>query len=179
MQAVATAVALPLAQSTYPDIKPVLDAAMRDDHASGDDRLQWLVVTDATGQVVAATQRAPAAAASSPSSSKLLATAPRTATSSMRGSATARTGSTARRSSSATTSVGALRIGVSTAGLEAELAKSLAQRRRAQQGVAAAAAADRARSCSAIGVVLAALQGVSLARPIKHAHRAGEQDRRR
>ena len=59
--AVATAVALPLAQSTYPDIKPVLDAAMRDDRASGDERLQWLVVTDATGQVVAVTEAAPAA----------------------------------------------------------------------------------------------------------------------
>src|SRR5690349_3197543 len=61
VQAVATAVALPLAQSTYPEIKPVLDAAMRDDKASGDDRLQWLVVTDASGQVVAATQNAPTA----------------------------------------------------------------------------------------------------------------------
>ena len=102
---------------------------MRDDHASGDDRLQWLVVTDATGQVVAGDAgRAGRAAA------RRAREAART-----RGvkdgdvvharSAPAPTGSTARRSSSATTSVGALRIGVSTAGLEAELAKSLAEAR--------------------------------------------------
>jgi hypothetical protein len=58
VQAVATAVAQPLANSMYPDIKPVLDAAKADDKS---DRLQWLVVTDQTGQVVQATQGAPAA----------------------------------------------------------------------------------------------------------------------
>lgn len=164
VQAVATAVALPLAQSTYPDIKPVLDAAVRDDHASGDDRLQWLIVTDESGQVVASTQGAPSTTKVA-ELERLLATG-------------AKNGDVVRARVAGSdwvygapiklgnNPVGALRIGVSTAGLEAELQKSLAT------------ASDRSKASQqrlllialavlAIGVIFAALQGVGLARPIK------------
>jgi serine phosphatase RsbU (regulator of sigma subunit) len=165
VQAVATAVALPLAQTTYPDIKPVLDAAMRDDHASGDDRLQWLIVTDTTGQIVAATQKAPGAD-KLPAIEKLLAGGTKEGdvihqrideSSEWVYGAPITLGNNA---------VGALRIGVTTAGLEAELQKSIA------------VADERSKESQSrllmialvvlgIGVVFAALHGVSLARPIK------------
>src|SRR5690349_15419197 len=61
-QAVANAVAHPLANTQYSDIQPVLDAAMHGDHARGDDRLRWLVVTDNTGVVVAKAGTPPDAA---------------------------------------------------------------------------------------------------------------------
>jgi serine phosphatase RsbU (regulator of sigma subunit) len=164
VQAVATAVALPLAQSTYPDIKPVLDAAVRDDHASGDDRLQWLIVTDESGQVVASTQGAPDTAKIA-ELERLLATGPkngdvlrvRVAGADWVYGAPIKLGNNA---------VGALRIGVTTAGLEAELSKSLATARErskeSQQRLFLIALA-----VLAIGIAFAALQGVGLARPIK------------
>ncbi|NVB80926.1 MAG: SpoIIE family protein phosphatase [Kofleriaceae bacterium] len=165
VQAVATAVALPLAQSTYPEIKPVLDAAMRDDHASGDDRLQWLVVTDSTGQIVAATQKAPNPVVLV-DYEKLIATGAKNGD-----VVHARIGTGADWVYGAAirlgdNAVGALRIGVSTAGLEAELAKSIAQSdersKASQQRLLLIALL-----VLAIGVVFAALQGVGLARPIR------------
>jgi sigma-B regulation protein RsbU (phosphoserine phosphatase) len=146
VQAVATAAALPLAQSTYNEIKPLLDAAIRDDKASGDDRLQWLVVTDATGQVVAATDNAPGPdkLAQVDAGTKIY-------------SAPIKLGES---------TVGTLRISVSTAGLERELAKSLAtadERSKASQQRLLMIAAV----VLVIGVLLAALQGVGLARPIR------------
>jgi len=165
VQAVATAVALPLAQSTYPEIKPVLDAAVRDDRASGDERLQWLVVTDATGQVVAATQAAPAA-------DKLADLEKQLAGGTKNGDvARVRIGSGSDWIYGAPiklgdSAVGTLRIGVSTAGLEKELAKSLAvadeRSKASQQRLLLIAAA-----VLLIGILLAALQGVGLARPIR------------
>jgi sigma-B regulation protein RsbU (phosphoserine phosphatase) len=150
VQAVATAVALPLAQSTYPDIKPVLDAAMRDDKASGDDRLQWLVVTDTTGQVVAATENAPGP-------DKLAALDKQVETGTKIYAAPIKLGENP---------VGTLRISVSTAGLEQELAKQLAtadERSKASQQRLLLIAVV----VLGIGILLAALQGVGLARPIR------------
>lgn len=164
VQAVATAVALPLAQSTYPDIKPLLDAAVRDDHASGDDRLQWLIVTDESGQVVASTQAAPDTTKIAELERVLAAGAKngdvvraRVAGADWVYGAPIKLGNNV---------VGALRIGVSTAGLEAELSKSLATARDRSQ-----ASQQRllliALAVLAIGIFFAALQGVGLARPIK------------
>jgi len=165
VQAVATAVALPLAQTTYPDIKPALDAAMRDDHASGDDRLQWLVVTDATGQVVAATQNAPTA-------DKLAGLDKQLDGGTKNGDVIhARIGTGSDWVYGAAIKlgdnpVGKLRIGVSTAGLEHELSKSLAiadeRSKASQQRLLMIAAA-----VLLIGILFAALQGVGLARPIR------------
>jgi serine phosphatase RsbU (regulator of sigma subunit) len=176
VQAVATAVALPLAQSTYPDIQPVLDAALRDDKASGDDRLQWLVVTDATGQVVAATRDAPAADPLAKLDAQLAGAgnvvpggpAPaggRSAVVHVRiGHGSDWVYGTAIRLGDNV--VGKLRIGVSTAGLEGELARSLAisdERSKASQRRLLLIAAV----VLLIGIALAALQGVGLARPIR------------
>src|SRR5262249_8359594 len=65
-----------------------------------------------------------------------------------------------------TTTVGSVRMGVSTAGLDAELAKALAD-----ADERAHATRDRllliALSVLGIGVLAAALQGVGLARPIR------------
>ncbi|HEU4611985.1 MAG TPA: SpoIIE family protein phosphatase, partial [Kofleriaceae bacterium] len=165
VQAVATAVALPLAQSTYPDIAPVLDAAMRDDHGSGDDRLQWLVVTDTTGQVVAATRSAPAA--------DRLAGFDRQLTGGVRNGDVVHvrigTGSDwvyGAPIKLGDSQVGTLHIGVSTAGLEAELARSLAlaneRSQESQQRLLLIAA-----GVLLVGILFAALQGVGLARPIR------------
>lgn len=157
VQAVATAVAQPLANSMYPDIKPVLDAAIADDHASGADRLQWLVVTDPTGQVVQETQGAPSAQRLAELEKQLAGQGHIKDGENVVYGAPIKLGDHV---------VGALRLGVSTAGLEADLAKSLAQAR------------DRARSSRdrllivalavlGLGILLAAAQGVSVARPIK------------
>jgi len=165
VQAVATAVALPLASSTYPDIPPVLEKALQSDHASGDDRLQWMVVTDTTGQIVASTKNAPPAAELA-NHEKLLAGGQKT------GEVTyARIGTGSDWVYGAvvqlgTNKVGTLRIGVSTAGLEQELARSLAtsdaRSKESQQRLLMIALL-----VLGVGVVFAALQGISLARPIK------------
>lgn len=173
VQAVATAVALPLAQSTYPDIKPVLDGAIRDDHASGDDRLQWLVVTDETGVVVQATEHAPEAGRLAELEALLAKT---TATN---GVVHSRIGTGAdwvygTAIKLGDRKVGALRIGVSTAGLDAELAKTLdASKARAVQS------RDRVWLVSlivlAIGIMAAAWQGLRLSRPVKALTRQAER----
>jgi serine phosphatase RsbU (regulator of sigma subunit) len=169
--AVANAVALPLANHTYDDIKLPLDAALRDDKASGDRRVQWLVVTDDSGQVVQATDGAP--------TGPKLAELDRALTDAGGGSGSgsgkgdgivhARNGSDWVYGSTiklASNKVGGLRMGVTTAGLDAVLAKSIAD-----AGEKAAASRQRVLMVAAvvliIGVILAALQGVQLAKPIK------------
>ncbi len=163
VQAVATAVALPLANSQYADIQPLLDAAVAEDKRSGDNRVQWLVVTDATGAVVAQTTGAPAKVAEL---ERRLADGIKSGdvVHAQAGAATDWVyGAPVKLGGNA---LGALRIGISTAGLDKELQTSLAQ---AQER----AAASRVRVLLVslvvlmIGVVLAALQGVQLARPIK------------
>ncbi len=165
VKAVANAVALPLANSAYADITPVLDAAISDDKASGDHRVQWLVVTDDVGTLVQATPGAPDKA-------KLAELEQLLKTGATAGSVVhARIGSGTSWVYGApievgTRAVGALRIGVTTAGLEQELGASLVQAQ-----VRAEATRNRVWLVSlvvlAIGIVLAALQGVQLARPIK------------
>jgi sigma-B regulation protein RsbU (phosphoserine phosphatase) len=164
VQAVATAVALPLANSAYNDIQPVLDAAIADDRASKDNRVQWLVVQDPTGAVIDQTAGSPAKAELD-RRQRLLADG-------IQGNGVVR----ARISDTewvygadvklGTVVVGELRIGVSTAGLDKELAASIA----ATEDVAHAAR-TRALLVSlvvlAIGIALAALQGIALARPIQ------------
>jgi methyl-accepting chemotaxis protein len=156
---VSNGVAHALANNQYDDISPVLDGALHENT-----RLTWIAVTDDTGQLVRATSHAPNAVGVL-ELDKLLATAPAGEVIHARigtGSdwvygAPVKIGSQ---------KVGALRMAVTTAGLDAELAKSLAE------------ADDRARESRqklllialfvlGIGVLAAALQGVSLARPIK------------
>lgn len=162
--AVATAVALPLANSQYPDVKPVLQAAIQEDKKSGDNRVQWLVVTDATGAVVEQTAGAPA--------KDQLAILERRLVDGIKN------GDVVHAQAGAATDwvygapvklganpVGNLRIGVSTAGLDKELQTSLSESKDR-----AAASRNRVLLVSlvvlGIGVVLAALQGLQLAKPI-------------
>ncbi len=165
VQAVATAVAIPLGQSAYADVKPVLDGAMTEDKRSGDNRIRWLVVTDTTGAVVQQTANTPAPdklaeldavlAKATPNGSVTRAEAGQ-ATEWVYGAPVVLGGS----------ELGKLRMGVTTTGLAAELDASLSQSQ-----ARAAAARNRMLLVSlvvlAIGIVLAALQGVRLAQPIK------------
>ncbi|HEY1557103.1 MAG TPA: SpoIIE family protein phosphatase [Kofleriaceae bacterium] len=163
VEAVANAVTHPLATGLTQDIQPVLDAALRDDVASGDRRLQWLVVTDTSGKVVGHAGAMPAADKLA-GFDKLLA-------------AGTKDGNVLHANAGGTDwvygselvlgdRVGALRIGVSTQDLQAELAKTLDESR-------GRAAASRQRVwlvslvVLAIGILAAAIQGVRLAKPVK------------
>ncbi len=170
---VARGIATPLATNTYVDIRPVLEEELKEDKASGKQRVQWLLVLDTEGQVTAATERAPQA-------DQLPALERALASGSKNGDVShARSGgetdwiygSPVRLGQSV---VGSLRMGVSTAALARDLEGSIAQ---AEQR--ALDARNRAGMVSlvvlAIGVVLAALQGVQLARPIKVLTRQAEQ----
>ncbi len=165
VKSIANAVANPLANSMYNDISLPLDQALRDDQAGRDHRLQWLFVTDASGTVVARAGQAPP-----PDKLPKLDDA--------QGVVHVKTGSSDWVYGAAIAlggnKVGAIRIGVTTAGLEAELAHTIAS------------AEDRVRESRnrvwlialavlAIGVLAAALQGIGLARPVKALTRQAER----
>lgn len=157
VKAVATAVALPLASSAYSDIAPLLQDALDDDRLRGDKRLEWLLVTDAQNTVVQSTPGAPTAAQP-------------LAEQGSEGIARTQAGGShwiyGTSIKVADRVVGTLRMGVSTAGLEAELAQSIADAQ-------ARAQASRQRvwllaiAVLLGGVVLAFLQGARLAKPIR------------
>lgn len=165
VQAVATAVAFPLGGNQFNEITPLLDAAIAEDKKSGDNRIQWLLVTDAGGVVVGTTSGAP--------SKQKLDELERRLTDGIKN------GEVVHASAGDATDwvygapaklggnqVGSLRIGVSTAGLVKELQTSLSQAE-----ARSAAARNRMLLVSlvvlAIGILLAAIQGVRLAQPIK------------
>jgi phosphoserine phosphatase RsbU/P len=167
VQSIANALAHPLANSQYSDIPPVLQQAMRDDQTGvhGAHLLQWLSIADETGQVVQATPGAPTAAK--------LAELENLLTGGIRDGDVvhARAGSATdwvygEPIKLADKQVGAIRIGVTTAGLEAELASSLHDASDAAHG-----SRDKLFVIAAlvlgIGVIIAALQGVGIARPIR------------
>ncbi len=178
VQSVASAVATPLANSAYQDIAPLLDSAIAEDKKSGDNRIQWLVVTDASSTIVGKSGTAP--------DETKLAALDRTLKDGQK------TGDISRATAGAKTEwvygvpvrlgasdLGTLRMGVSTAGLEQELQSSLSQSE--ERGVQAR---NKMLMVSlavlAIGIVLAALYGVALAKPIKaltmHANRIAGGD---
>jgi len=164
VQTIANGCAHALANSQYSDIPAVIDAAIRDDKA-GDNQLVWISIADDTGQVVQATPGAPAAAK--------LAELEKLLDAGIKDGEVvhARIGNGSDwvygvQIKTGDRKVGAIRIGVTTAGLDAELSKSLA------------AAEDAARSSRqklfliafvvlGIGVLAAALQSMSIARPIR------------
>lgn len=164
-KSVATAVALPLATSAYSDVAPVLNDAMADSRTRGNKRIDWLLVTDADGGVVQRTEAAPSDAELAPLRTlaqraeldKQIVQQP--------GAQPAHSVLAARVRLSDKT-VGAVLIGISTEDLENSL----------RAGVAAAQ--DKARALRlqmlllaagvlAVGVLLAFVQGVQLARPIR------------
>ncbi len=164
VQSIANALAHPLANSQYTDIPPVLEQAIREDKA-GDHQLQWLSIADETGQVVQATPGAPSGAKLA-ELDKLLAGGIKDGD-----VVHARIGSGAdwvygEPIKLADKQVGAIRIGVTTAGLEGELASTLAEAEDAARG-----SRDKLFVIAAlvlgIGVLVAALMGVSVARPIR------------
>ena len=171
-QAVTTAVALPLGGNNYTDIKPVLDAALERDRKSRDNLVRWLVVLDDNKAVVDRTAGAPDARALDAFGGKLAAGAVGN------GVVRAQIGDTdwvygADITLGASTS-GKLEMGVSTAGLERELARSIDE-----AAAVSHAARNRALLVSlivlALGIGLAALHGSRLARPIKALTRQAER----
>ena len=165
VKAVATAVAIPLANNQFSDVAPLLESTIQEDKKSGENRVQWLVVTDPDGKVVAQTKEAPAEATLGELERRLVDGIKNDDVVHARaGEATDWVyGAPAKLG---TSQVGSLRIGVSTAGLDQELQASLS---RAEER--SAAARNRMLLVSlvvlGIGIVLAALQGVRLAQPIK------------
>ncbi|MFT3697245.1 MAG: SpoIIE family protein phosphatase [Kofleriaceae bacterium] len=161
VESIANASAHAIANNQYSDLPPVLEAAMKEDKA-GVDQLQWISLADATGQVIAATPTAPTGAKLA-DLEKLLPASDSVA------SARIGTGSEwiyGAPIKLGTNGIGKIRIGVTSAALETELAKSLSE-------ADAAAQASRqkllliALVVLGIGIVAAGLQSVSIARPIR------------
>ncbi|HEY0192657.1 MAG TPA: SpoIIE family protein phosphatase [Kofleriaceae bacterium] len=168
VQSVAAAVALPLGGNAYTDVKPVLDTAVANDQQSKDNRVRWLVVLSDNRAVVAQAAAQGVAVPDAATLSQL----------ELRLRDGAKDNEVARANIKDTdwvygsdiklgaSVVGKLRMGVSTAGLEAELARSLNT-----AADVARAARNRALGVSllvlAIGIAAAALQGSRLAKPIK------------
>lgn len=162
-EAVASAVALPLANTAPNDAEEILRAAIAKDAQSGDKRLQWLAVIDSqVGKVFAATEGAPPIEKLA-EYDKLLAGEARVTRAQLGGGTDWVYGA---RIMQGTREQGLLRMGVSTAGLAQELDTAIAKSQER-----AHATRDRVWLVSlavlAIGLVLAALYGISLARPIK------------
>ncbi|MGN6107531.1 MAG: SpoIIE family protein phosphatase [Kofleriaceae bacterium] len=165
VQAVASAVALPVSSSMIAEVTPVLEAAVKGNQAAAGSRVQWLVVVDKSGGAYAT--------AGAPAKDKLEATERLLKDGVKTGEIVhARLGPGTPDWVYATpvvlgrTEVGMLRMGVSTAEFEKALAADLAT----SEG---RAHDTRIRVIMvslvvlAIGVLLAALYGISLARPIK------------
>jgi serine phosphatase RsbU (regulator of sigma subunit) len=168
-QIIANALATPLAVGILADIQPVLEQAVREDKA-GDHQLQWLSIVDKDGKIDGATPGAP-------TGDKLAELEKLLAAGTHDGEVVhARIGSGADWVYGAPIKVsdpqvgdkivGAIRMGVTAAGLEAELSESLVDAENA-----AHTTRDKLFVIAAlvlgIGVIVAALTGVSVARPIR------------
>jgi len=167
VQAVAAAVAWPLANSVFRDVKPVLDAAIVEDHARHDDRVEWLVVQDVepkAGQIIAQTPGTP--------DKVLLDTLHLQLKHGRDAPVVARVRITKTRwvygadIRFAGAVVGRLRMGVSTEGLDKELGGSIDE-----TALIAHDSRNGALLVSllvlALGVVASAIYGIQLARPIR------------
>ncbi|HWU90070.1 MAG TPA: SpoIIE family protein phosphatase, partial [Kofleriaceae bacterium] len=162
VQAVANAVALPLSTGMDADVRPALEAAIKNDQASGDNRVQWFAVVDKTGAI----HRTSGAPQDLGAIDRLLLDGVRNGdiVHARRGAGTDWVyGAPITLGGAAQ---GALRMGVSTEGLERLLKEDVAAAQERSQ-------ATRTRVVLvslvvlAIGVLIAALYGISLARPIK------------
>ena len=158
-ESIGNASAQAIANTQYSDIPNVLQAAITEDKA-GVNQLLWITIAEPSGLVVGATSGAPAGAKLA-DLVKLLPPGDvahaRVTGSDWIYAAPIKIGGNA---------IGKIRIGVTSAGLEAELAKSLTE-------ADAAAQASRQKLLMialvvlGIGVIAAALQSVSIARPIR------------
>lgn len=169
-QKVAATVALPLGNNTFSDIQPLLEEASRDAERRGSRRVQWMFVSDIAGQAVAQV-------GAIPDSGRLI------EVNALLGQAPA--GEVARRRvgtgwiyaapiTIGKNPIGQLAMGVSTAALDAELAASILE------------VEERARHSRRIvwlvaglvlfaGIVLAALQGIEMGRPLRLLARQAER----
>jgi serine phosphatase RsbU (regulator of sigma subunit) len=170
-QAVASAVALPLGGNNYNEINPLLEAAIAKDKASKDNLVRWLIVSD-NNAVVDRAGDAPDQATFTQHQIKL---------------ADGIKGNDVKRARLSETDwvyasditlgksvIGKLTMGVSTAGLERELTRSIGEAENL-----ARASRNRALLAAlivlAVGIVLSALQASRLARPIKALTRQAER----
>jgi sigma-B regulation protein RsbU (phosphoserine phosphatase) len=147
--------------TTSADVQPLLDAVVKDDRARGDERLEWLMVSDASGQVVAKTAGAPIDRVAE--LDKLVPQAPGVAHAQLAPSEFLyRTPIVL----GASTAVGTLRMAVSTRRLDDALKAALAE---------ADAEAEAARAklwlvagvLLTIGIVVAALEALNISRPLR------------
>jgi serine phosphatase RsbU (regulator of sigma subunit) len=164
VQSIRNALANPVANHMYNEIQPVLDQAMREDKA-GDHQLQWLSIVDKDGKIDGATPGAPDIAKLA-ELDKLLAGGIKDGDVVHARIASGADWVYGEPIKLADKQVGAIRIGVTTAGLEGELASTLAEAEDAARG-----SRDKLFVIAAlvlgIGVLVAALMGVSVARPIR------------
>ncbi len=157
---VAAAAAYSLGQTAFNDVQSTLDAELRSDDQRGEHRIEWLLVTDASGQVVAKTAAAPVDHLAQ--LDQKLPAGP-LAHAQLAPSEYVYAASIVLAPGQAP--VGRLRMGITTAALDRTLARTLAQ------------ADDDARASTRkvwlvaalvllVGILFAALEGVSIARPL-------------
>jgi serine phosphatase RsbU (regulator of sigma subunit) len=165
--AAASAAALPLGTNAFADLQPVLETAMRDDAVRARRRVRWLVITDVAGQIAAQTAAAPLPDQLARFEARL----PASPNASVVGVVHARLDDPTEWIYAASVIlgnrvVGRVRMGVSSADLESELTASI-------RAAAELASSSRRRIWMialvllVVGTVLAAFQGVSMARPIR------------
>ena len=162
-QKVAASVAVPLGNNTFSDVPPLLDAAQREPGSRGERRIQWIVVTDVAGQVVAQSGAVPDATRRAELAARVGDLPPGAVKRQQVGAADWVYGAAITIGASP---IGRLHMGVSTAALDAELAASI------REVEARAAGATRtiwliAGGLLVAGVLLAALQGIGMARPLR------------
>jgi serine phosphatase RsbU (regulator of sigma subunit) len=167
--AVASAVALPLSESKFGGIAAdVLEPAIKVDQES-DKRVQWLIVADTAGAIVAATKGAPTSTTDLQRLLKDGQTSNGVSRANVKGSEWVYGAPVVLAGPQ-----GTVLMGVTTAGLEAELTKALDEAKQRST-----ATRNRVWMVGlvvlAIGIVLAALQGVRLAAPIKVLTRQAER----
>jgi phosphoserine phosphatase RsbU/P len=158
---VAALVSLPLGTEQFIEVQPLIEDADRDY-----DRIVWLLVLDHNGRVVAATDGGPVVAPGVPYEDALTPVLADAAAGTVDKTGEGTDWIYGTPIHMRGTRVGELRAGVSTAELERALVASLADAdRRAEQATREMALV--AISLLAIGVVLAALQGFRVARPLR------------
>ena len=170
-QAVSNNVAVPLSAEMFSDIKPLLDEGVKSDK-----QIQWLVVAFPSGQIVASAGGAPE---SVDDVNRLLKDGIKGGNNVVHAKVQGSDWVYEAPISSGANLKGNLFMGVTTAALEQELTAAIEQSKER-----AKATQKRTLLVSllvlAIGIVLAALQGVRLAGPIRvltqQAHRIGEGD---
>ncbi len=173
---VAAATAYSLAQTAVNDVQGTLDTELRGDATRGDHRIEWMLVTDASGQVVAKTAGAPVDRLAQ--LDRLLDASVPTRDQRVGGVTQAQLAPSDFVYGAAIVlgpgapPVGRLRMGITTAALDRELEATLAaaddDARRSTQKIWLIAAL-----VLLVGILFAAIEGMSIARPLRQlAHQA-------